>query len=232
MIVAISQRHKSDHGAIDALETSYIEYFSSFGITLIPIPNNTKYVKAYFEALRIDGIILSGGGDVQPVLYGGTLLAQGSYSAERDDTEEILLTIAREQDIPVLGICRGMEFINVHFGGKIQSTADTPNTLEHDETRHLITLSDESLTRAVGRDVEVNSYHRMVIASSQLASSLTAFATASDHTIEGLYHPEFALAAIAWHPERETTPSAVNALLIDAFLSRKLFWKKRKAVTT
>jgi gamma-glutamyl-gamma-aminobutyrate hydrolase PuuD len=228
MIVAISQRHKGDHGGIDALEVSYIEYFSSLGVTLLPIPNNAKYVKSYFETLHIDGIILSGGGDIQPALYGGDVAEHDDYASDRDETEEMLLAIALRQDIPVLGICRGMEFINVHFGGKIQPTANVTGVLVHDETRHMITLSDDSLMHTVGTDVEVNSYHRMVIGEDQLAPELIAFATAPDHTVEGFYHPAFAVAAIVWHPERETAPSVINEVLVDAFLSRKLFWKKRK----
>jgi gamma-glutamyl-gamma-aminobutyrate hydrolase PuuD len=95
----------------------------------------------------------------------------------------------------------------------------------------MVTLSDDTLVHALGVRVEVNSYHRIVIGEGQLAPSLTAFAMASDHTVEGFYHPELAVGAIVWHPERETEPSAINKTLVDAFLSRKLFWKKQKGVT-
>jgi len=229
MLIAISQRHKTDHDGIDALEASYVEYFAALGVTLIPIPNNAKHVQDYFDKLHIGGIILSGGGDIQPALYGGKPTASGNYAPERDSTEKALLAIALEQDIPVLGICRGMEFINVYFGGKIQNIADVAGGLVHDESRHEITLSDDALVDAAEADVvEVNSYHRMVIGEGQLAPKLKAFATAIDHTTEGFYHPEFAVAAIIWHPEREVGPHALNELLVNAFLSRKLFWKPRE----
>ncbi len=230
MIVAISQRHKADHEGTDALESKYIDYFSSLGVTLVPIPNQAKYVRAYFEALPIEGIILSGGGDIQPALYGGDPATPGKFSPERDEAEELLLTIAKEQDIPVLGICRGMEFINVYFGGKIQPIANVADGLIHDETRHMVTLTDNTLIQTVASNVEVNSYHRMVIGEGQLAANLTAFAVAPDRTVEGFYHPKLAIAAIVWHPERETAPSTVNETLVDAFLSRKLFWKNRKDI--
>jgi gamma-glutamyl-gamma-aminobutyrate hydrolase PuuD len=229
MLIAISQRHTADHNGIDALEVSYVEYFSALGATLIPIPNNAKYVQSYFDELHIDGIILSGGGDIQPALYGGKPITSGNYAPERDETEKALLAIALEQDIPVLGICRGMEFINVYFGGKIQSVADVAGSIAHDETRHNIMLSDEALVEAARADVfEVNSYHRMVIGEDQLAPQLVAFAVATDYTTEGFYHPEFAVAAIVWHPEREAAPHMLNKLLVDAFLMRKLFWQRRK----
>jgi len=221
MIIAISQRHTADHDGIDALEASYVEYFGALGVTLIPVPNNVKYVQNYFDELHIEGIILSGGGDIQPMLYGGQPVASGNYAPERDATERALLAIALEQDIPILGICRGMEFMNVYFGGKIQSIADVAGGIVHDETRHDITLSDETLAEAAGADVlEVNSYHRMVIGEGQLAPPLIAFAAAPDHTIEGF-----------WHPEREAAPHALNKVLIDAFLLRKLFWKLKKGTS-
>jgi putative glutamine amidotransferase len=231
MIVAISQRHKGDHGGVDVLESSYVEYFSKLGVTLVPIPNNVDHVSGYFENLHVDGIILSGGGDIQPVLYGEDATLSGNYAPERDDTEKALIDIALEQDIPILGICRGMEYMNVYFGGRIQPITDIINGLVHDETRHDVVLSDESLIRDVGATVEVNSYHRMVIGEDQLSSGLTAFAAATDRTIEGFYHPEFAAAAIVWHPERETEPHKLNGVLVDAFLSRKLFWRRRKGIT-
>jgi gamma-glutamyl-gamma-aminobutyrate hydrolase PuuD len=232
MLIAISQRHNADHNGTDALEASYVEYFSALGVTLIPVPNNAKYVQNYFDGLHIDGIILSGGGDIQPELYGGKPVASGNYAPARDDTEKALLAFALEQDIPVLGICRGMEFLNVYFGGKLQSITDVADGIVHDETRHDIMLSDSSLVEAVGADIfEVNSYHRMVIGEGQLAPRLTAFATATDRTTEGFYHPEFAIAGIVWHPEREVALHALNKILVDAFLLRKLFWQQRKETT-
>jgi putative glutamine amidotransferase len=142
-----------------------------------------------------------------------------------------MLNIALAQDIPVLGICRGMERINVYFGGGLQDVASVEGGLDHDETRHEITILDSSISQALGgKTFEVNSYHRTVIGASQLATGLHRFAVAADHTIEAFYHPEYAVAATIWHPERETSPHVLNEYLVSAFLSRKLFWQPRKGV--
>jgi gamma-glutamyl-gamma-aminobutyrate hydrolase PuuD len=231
MLVAISQRHTADHGGSDMLETAYTNYFNALGVRLIAIPNSVKDVSNYCKDVPIDGIILSGGGDIQPALYGGDISMPGIYTPERDDTENALISIALEQDIPVLGICRGMEFINVYFGGKIQPSANIPGGIMHDETRHQVTLKHEALVQAVGgAAAEVNSFHRMVIAKDELSHELSAFATAADQTVEGFYHPKLAIAAVIWHPEREIAAHPLNSVLVKAFLARQMFWQNRQRV--
>jgi gamma-glutamyl-gamma-aminobutyrate hydrolase PuuD len=125
-----------------------------------------------------------------------------------------------------------MEFINTYFGGKICRSTDIAGGLNHDETRHDVTIAPKAITEALGGDsFEVNSYHRMVIGAGQLSSQLRSFAVASDGTIEGFYHPQHAIGAVVWHPEREVQPHILNEFLIKAFFSRELFWQKRKAST-
>lgn len=228
MLVAISQRSSCDHGGVDALEVTYNKYFSKFGVTLIPIPNDSQITRQYFSQLNIEGVILSGGGDISPSLYGDESSVSGSYSVEREKTEKILLEIAIEQNLPVLGICRGMEFLNVSFGGKLLSdiSKNINNGLIHDESRHNITLAEDVIIKALGTDiVDVNSFHRLGIRDKQLSKQLIPFARASDLSIEALYHPKLAIGAIMWHPEREESPNKLNQLLVKAFISKELFWK-------
>lgn len=231
MIEAITQRRNSEHGGSDVLEVSYLKYFSKLGATLIPISNNAEYTKRYFDQLKIDGIILSGGGDIQPILYGVNLPLHGDYSPERDETEKTLLEIAIEQDLPVLGICRGMQAINVNFGGKLIQKIETDfeGGLNHKETRHNIKVFDDLIVESLGTNTfEVNSHHDHGISRQQLSSQLRPFAFAEDQTIEGFYHPEHAIAGIMWHPERESSQHALNELLTKSFLSRELYWSIRK----
>jgi len=95
MIIAISQRNiRIDKGAgRDALENDYVAYFEKFDITLLPIPNVCKSLDKYFDDITIKGIILSGGNDVNPVLYGGKPKNE-DFSEQRDNTEKNLLEIA------------------------------------------------------------------------------------------------------------------------------------------
>ena len=233
MLVAISQRgeRESKYGSVDILERSYGEYFDRFDVNLIPVPNVGRVLKKYFHQLKVEGIILSGGGDVHPSLYGGDINYPGNYSSDRDETEKSLLEIALDQGLPVLGICRGMEAINVNFGGKLIQNLekDVADALNHRGTRHSITVSEDSIVNSMETDTfEVNSYHDLGIGTQQLSSQLIPFAVAEDQTIEGLYHPEHAIAAVMWHPERENSLHALNEFLTNAFISRKLFWRDRQ----
>lgn len=233
MLIAISQRgeRESRYGSIDVLERSYPEYFDRFGLNLIPIPNYPRTVEKYFSDLKIEGVILSGGGDVQPSLYGGNPDYPGNYSPERDETEKSLLEIAIDRDLPVLGICRGMQFLNAYFGGQLIQNikGEIPNAMDHIATQHPIILSEGFIAAQLGTNrIDVNSYHNQGFTEDQLSSELTPFAFAEDHTIEGLYHPKYAIAAIMWHPERFKQPSPLNDLLTKAFASRQFFWRVRK----
>ncbi|MCX6799377.1 MAG: gamma-glutamyl-gamma-aminobutyrate hydrolase family protein, partial [Candidatus Diapherotrites archaeon] len=139
MIIAISQKNCPDkHGSpVDSLENAYVRYFESFGATLLPIPNAMKKPASYFNRFGIDGIVLSGGNTINPALYGQKSGGLASVSKERDKTEKSLLETAVRTALPVLGICRGMQFINVFFGGKLVSIKDgVKNPLQHVASTH------------------------------------------------------------------------------------------------
>lgn len=233
MLVAISQRSSRgpEYGSVDSLERSYAEYFDRFDVNLIPVPNAGSVIKKYFQQLKVEGIILSGGGDVHPSLYGGDLTYPGSYSPDRDETEKTLLELAVEEDIPVLGICRGMQLINVHFGGKLVQNLkeEVENAINHVSTNHRVALAQDAITNTLGTSTaEVNSYHNQGFTEHQLSAEFIPFAVAEDLTIEGIYHPRHAIAAVMWHPERSSPPILLNELLVRAFVSRGMFWRERK----
>lgn len=229
MVVAISQRSNQEHGGVDVLEVSYVNYFSKFGITLIPIPNKSEITGDYFNQLNIEGLIISGGGDIRPCLYGGKTDREGNYSVEREKTEKKLIEIATEKNLPILGICRGMEYINIYFGGKLLSKTSKfmKNGLKHDETRHEVNIVDNEIVNILGiNKVSVNSFHRFGICDRQLSKQLLPFAYAGDLSIEGIYHPKMPVTAIMWHPEREKSFHKLNKLLINAFIHKELFWRE------
>ena len=218
MLIAITQRRNPAHGGSDVLEIAYSRFYSTFHAKLIPIPNNSTQIRSYFEHLKIDGIILSGGGDVAPSLFGGNLTVSGDYSSERDDSEKILLEISLEKDLPVFGICRGLQAINVHFGGKLiqRFRKNILYRFNHRGTRHNIITSEKSIVSAMGHNIfEVNSYHNCIMGIEQLSPLLKPFAFAEDKTIEGIYHPDYSIAAVMWHPERENSPHALNESKLD-----------------
>lgn len=157
----------------------------------------------------LDGLVLSGGGDVDPARYGASPHPlTGGTSAVRDGAEEALLRAALDADVPVLGVCRGMQVLNVALGGTLAQ--HLPEVAGHDGHRPApatfgrtrVRLDADSLLGGLlGAEVEVECYHHQAI--DVLAPSLTAVGRADDGTVEAveLCGPRFAV-GVQWHPEQ------------------------------
>jgi len=210
MLIAISQRNdKNKYGIfVDSLESNYVEYLERFGASVIPIPNSPRNLKSYFEEIPIQGLVLSGGNDI-------------GDSELRDNLERKMLEFAIEKKLPVLGICRGMQFINDYFGGKLEKVQ------KHVRVDHKVEFSDDKIKEFFGETFKTNSYHNYGINDSGLSPEFRVFARASDGVIEGLYHPKYCIAGIQWHPERDSPDKKINAKIINAFLDRELYWKPK-----
>jgi len=227
MIIAISQRNmKMDKGSNrDALENDYVKYYENFGITLLPIPNVSKDLNKYFDDIDINGIILSGGDDVNPTLY-GSKPENEIVSEERDNTEKKLVDIAIEKNLPLLGNCRGAQFINVYFKGKLIRDVKSETGIDHVNKVHKIKIIDEKASYFLNKkELSVNSFHNQGITKDSLSSKLKAFALTDDGIIEGFYHQKYPIAGILWHPERDGSNGQADRKLIEAFLNKKFFWK-------
>ena len=178
-------------------------------------------------AQDLDGILLTGGVDVAPELYGEeTLEVCGEVNRERDEMERILFWAALAADKPILGICRGIQVINVLLGGSLYQ--DIPSQLSGVESVnhrpadygyiHKVTILPETPLRALlgAETVTVNSMHHQAIRT--LAPQLVSMAHASDGLIEAVYMPKASyLQAVQWHPERLEDP--VTRSLFSDFVS-------------
>jgi len=179
------------------------------------------------EALRqlsaqCDGFLLTGGHDVSPGVYGAARLpACGACSPERDRMESALLALAMAADKPVLGICRGIQFINAALGGTLWQDLPTqrPSDVNHhqsppyDAPAHAVSiLPDTPLARLLGAEaLRVNSYHHQAVR--DLAPALRPMAVSPDGLVEAVWHPgRHFLWAVQWHPEFawQTDPGAMK----------------------
>ncbi len=161
----------------------------------------------------LDGLVLSGGEDVDPVHYGETPhpTVASNIDPLRDAQEMALFREARARDVPVLAICRGIQLVNVALGGSLWQDlpSDKPDGLPHNQadgrdarTHPVEILSGSRLARALGATrLEVNSFHHQSIR--QLAGGLVVTARATDGEIEGLESApgDPWLLAVQWHPE-------------------------------
>jgi len=163
----------------------------------------------------VDGLLLSGGADLDPARYGESDLHPTTYGIDptRDRFELALVAAAVEADLPLLGICRGMQVLNVALGGSL--IQDIPSrvatTIAHrqhetglppDAVGHEVVPSGHPAVAAVfdGSTLGVNSFHHQAI--ERLAPSLIPVAHAADGVIEAVVRPESRfLVGLQWHPE-------------------------------
>lgn len=179
-------------------------------------------------AAACDGFLFTGGQDVSPQLYGEARLPQcGECSPERDAMELGLLERALAADKPVLGICRGIQFLNAALGGTLYQDIPTQyaTETEHHQTPpyerpvHTVTVQKWTPLHALlGVDtLAVNSYHHQAVKA--LSPQLAEMARASDGLIEGVYLPGKRFVwAVQWHPEFSYRTEESSRKLLRAFV--------------
>lgn len=229
MILAITQSF-GPHQGTDFLRHTYIRLFESLGMLLVPVSNALSDPAAYVEALDVDGLILAGGGDMDPARYGAANTHSVEIAPERDATELALLGWAAERRKPVIGICRGMQVINVHFGGSLVQDipALLPGARAHQDSAHPVMLISSRLAGALGaRTLEVNSFHHQAVTDATRAPDLEALALSEpDGVIEALWHRTLPILGVQWHPERPGPSERADRWLLRAALDGSL-WHTR-----
>ena len=177
---------------------------------------------------RLDGLLFSGGNDLDPSAYGETY-AEGTVPVDpaRERFERALMAEVEKRRTPTLGVCMGSQLMNVYRGGSMLQflpSVERENPIEHrklgkDEVRHPISLNGDSLAAKVIGKTEVlgNSSHKQSI--KQVGRGLRVIATSPDGVIEGVEDPTFPLfLGVQWHPERlhaEEDHLALFKLLVE-----------------
>jgi putative glutamine amidotransferase len=171
----------------------------------------------------LDGLLLPGGWDVDPARYGEKPDAKvGDIDPELDETEIRLFHEARANEIPVLGICRGQQVINVAMGGTLLQHLEGHEVRAYGR-KHLAHTAEvdpaSELGRAAeGRQIQVNSLHHQAVRS--VAPGLRQTATGDDGTVEGLESEDGLIVAVQCHPEELTGDLPWASKLFERFVAR------------
>jgi putative glutamine amidotransferase len=210
------------------LSFGYIAAIQRAGGLALMIPPDPRLEEIPDEALdRIDGLILAGGHDVDPAAYGASAHpATNNTVPERDRTEIALVRRAIERDMPVLGICRGMQVMNVALGGTLAQ--HLPDELGHehhrphpgsfDDSDHEVRLTEGSLAALAAGELVHNtkSHHHQGVDSIAEAYEVTGYSTLDDLP-EAIEAPDrrFVL-GVQWHPEADEYSRVIGALVDGA----------------
>ncbi|HIW71618.1 MAG TPA: gamma-glutamyl-gamma-aminobutyrate hydrolase family protein [Candidatus Levilactobacillus faecigallinarum] len=178
---------------------------------------------------RLDGLILTGGPDVDPAFMGeDPLPALGITNRDRDQFEIALARQAVARHLPVLGICRGIHVLNVALGGTLYQDLPSQYPVKHllkhrqaapgDQPTHFVTVAPSSLQDVVGAHPFVNSRHHQAI--KLPGKGLTVTARSNDGVVEAIENSDASVQGVQWHPENLWTTMPEELALFQAFTDR------------
>ncbi|MBR0355170.1 MAG: gamma-glutamyl-gamma-aminobutyrate hydrolase family protein [Oscillospiraceae bacterium] len=179
----------------------------------LPLGDFPNYVRALdfcgavIERERPEGcgaLLLPGGGDVDPALYGQENTASKGIDTERDRRESEAFRLFLQRGLPIFGVCRGAQLINVLLGGTLHQDIPGHRQDGNDELRHGSRTVDPLLLSLYGERFVVNSTHHQ--AADRLGEGLRAVQWADDGTVEAIRHETLPIFAVQWHPERHHEP--------------------------
>lgn len=197
----------------DVLDQAWAPFFAACGLDMIVIPNRIDDAAAYAARRGVTAVVLSGGNNISTSLgtAGGGLPrlpeCDSDLAPERDVTETALLRASVERGWPVIGVCRGMQVLNVFHGGSLARVEG------HAGRRHRL-----ASVAARVFDPEVNSFHDFGVSPELKAPDLEVLATAEGWP-EAIEHPRLRHLGIMWHPERNRPTSLNDVALFRDYLT-------------
>ncbi len=194
--VALTMRVTQASGYVeprDSISHDWLARLGEWGMTPLLMPNHLSAPESYLDGLGADLLVLTGGDDV-------------GVTPERDAAEKKLLDHATSRGLAVFGVCRGMQLINLHLGGRLTPVDG------HVAHPHAVSVDPRWRDRYEAETM-VNSFHSQAVPADGLAPGLAAAARDGNGNVEAFFHQTLPMAAIMWHAERPGAPAGDRKLL-------------------
>lgn len=176
----------------DCADQHISDFICACGYLPVPIPNRPELVETYLNVIKPDGLFFSGGND---------LASYGGNAPERDETERRMIRYSESKDVPLFGICRGLQIIATFYGAPLEKVGGHVRV-------------DHHISGRINRDV-VNSFHGMGV--KNVKKPLIELCRSDDGVIEAIQHEQFKIAAVMWHPERVEGFSEEDIKMVTRF---------------
>jgi putative glutamine amidotransferase len=189
--IILTQRlmeNHSYHEYREGLDIQWGKLFNEINIMPIILPLNFNF-DSYFTHLKIDGVFLTGGDDLNSI-------KESNFLSQRDFLENNLINYCIKNNLPIFGVCRGMQIISQYFGCNFKKINN------HVSTDHKLIISNETKYKKYLKKIDkVNSYHNYSIF--DLNDDLIISAKSEDGIIEAIEHKTYKIFAQMWHSERQ-----------------------------
>ena len=207
--VVISQRldlvdgYNEVRDSVDRAWYSVLQDICSAEVCIFPIPNTQEFCLEFLQVVKPNLILLTGGNDI---------LSSGHESVpvrDRNAVEEKLLEYALGNTIPVVGVCRGFQFLNAYLEGGMHRVPG------HIATYHEVFFPGDLDRKPV---CKVNSYHSFAVSEDEVATGLRPVLMDCDNNVEAVIHSDLPWVAVMWHPERQCEDGSANIWLKEQIL--------------